>query len=199
MSFVFSSFLSTVEKKDTVAVNDSINAEKLASTPCVDFEKLDPYRKNCQLYIIFERIHDLKYIIDRHPKEFHLFVLIYPHTEEMETKPKKFLKKVISMFGEAFFDRCILVVTKCSDEPQTYMKQIEAIHSKDMHFEKLFQKGNFLICPRKGLEKDAEYYQDFRKSFAAKIMNIIFNCFTPNTAFNSSQMDSNSSYLCTPS
>lgn len=196
MSLVISSFVSTVQKEDTVAVNDSLNAEKLASTSCVDFEKVEPYRKNCHLLIRFERIHDFNYIFNGHPKKFHLFALIYQHTDEMEGKQRQFLANVICRFYEAFFDRCILVVTKSSAEPQKYTKEIKAVCSKDTHFEKLFQKGNFLMCPRKGLEKNAKCYQDFRKSFAAKIMNIIFNCFTPNTALNFRKMDSNGSYNC---
>lgn len=111
---------------------------------------------------------------------FNAFAFICPLTRYEETNIK-FLKGIVSMFGQSFFSRCILILTQRSKEQideTELQKEINKVSDMDDNLRKILGDENrYLLCPNFEFEKLSERYDSFQHSFANSLSEIAYRCF----------------------
>lgn len=112
-------------------------------------------------------------------KGFNAFALICPLTRYDQGRIK-FLKDIVSTFGQLFFSRCILILTQRSKEQEDeneLQNQIKEVSEMDKNLQKIFNENGYLLCPNFEFEKSSERYDSFRHSFANSLSKMAFRCF----------------------
>lgn len=112
-------------------------------------------------------------------KGFNAFALICPLTRYDQGRIK-FLKDIVSTFGQLFFSRCILILTQRSKEQEDENElenQIKEVSEMDKNLQKIFNENGYLLCPNFEFEKSSERYDSFRHSFANSLSKMAFRCF----------------------
>lgn len=112
-------------------------------------------------------------------KGFNAFALICPLTRYDQGRIK-FLKDIVSTFGQLFFSRCILILTQRSKEQEDeneLKNQIKEVSEMDKNLQKILNENEYLLCPNFEFEKSSERYDSFRHSFAHSLSKMAFGCF----------------------
>lgn len=101
---------------------------------------------------------------------FHIYAFICPLTRYTADR-QLFLEEVINVFGNSFFDRCILIFTHCSKEQEECIEEeIKAVSEMDKNILNLSPEKNYLLCPKDS--HDVTSCEQFKTNFAKRVIAI---------------------------
>lgn len=108
---------------------------------------------------------------------FHIYAFMCPLTRYTADR-QHFLEEVINVFGNSFFDRCILIFTHCSKEQEErILEEIKAVSKMDKNIRNLFPEKNYLLCPNDS--HNITSCAQFKNKFAKRVIEIAAHTLKP--------------------